>query len=316
MISVERRSQPPTKTIPPLVNGDHLDRKTFHERYEAMPPGVRAELIGGIVFMSSPLKRKHGRSGARLMHWLGEYEDATPGTEALENTTHKLDDQAEPQPDGCLIIIPECGGQVWEDEDGYINGAPEWIGEISDSSESIDKNRKKLDYERAGVREYMVAALRSQEVFWFIRRRGKFRTLPPEADGIIRSEIFPGLWLDPTAFLEQDIKRVMAVLRQGLASPEHKAFAEKLAAKAGEEFMINPAAWSQARRRMLRPFMLLAALLGRSAAHEKDAAGDGDHVESCLDAVALDGFGVGFVREGSMVRYLGAGWAGSRRMKL
>jgi len=181
--------------------------------------------------MSSPLERKHGRSGARLMHWLAEYEDNTPGTEALENATSILDDQSEPQPDGCLIIVPECGGQIREDEDGYINGAPEWIGEISDSTESIDKNRKKQDYERAGVREYMIVAVRSEEIFWYVRRRGKFKELPMGSDGIYRSEVFPGLWLDAAAFLQRDFKRVMAVLHQGLASPEHAAFAARLAAK-------------------------------------------------------------------------------------
>jgi len=36
------------------------------------------------------------------------------------------------------------------DDRGYLTGAPEWIGEISDSTESIDLNRKKLDYEKAG----------------------------------------------------------------------------------------------------------------------------------------------------------------------
>jgi Uma2 family endonuclease len=102
------------------------------------------------------------------------------------------------------------------------------VGEISDSTESIDLNRKKLDYEKAGVREYMVAALRTEEIFWFIRRRGKFKPLPPGPDGIIRSEAFPGLWLDADAFLNRDSKRLFAVLRRGLASPEHTAFVAAL----------------------------------------------------------------------------------------
>src|SRR5271156_1111031 len=41
--------------LPPLENGDHLDQPTFHARYEAMPSGTRAQLIGGIVYMGSPL---------------------------------------------------------------------------------------------------------------------------------------------------------------------------------------------------------------------------------------------------------------------
>jgi Uma2 family endonuclease len=218
-------------TLPPLRNGEHLDQKTFHERYEAMPEDFRAELIGGIVFFSPGTTISHGRCALRLSCWLGDYSDASPGTEALSRCTHLLGPQSELAPDGCLLVLPEYGGQTWEDEAGYLNGACEWIGEISDSSESIVLGRKKLDYEKAGVREYMVAALRTQEVFWFIRRRGKFKDLAPGSDGIIRSEIFPGLWLNPAALLRRDRKRVLAVLRQGLASPEHAAFVAKLAAK-------------------------------------------------------------------------------------
>jgi Uma2 family endonuclease len=231
MISVERRSKAPKKDLPPLTNGDHLDQKTFHERYEAMASHVRAELIGGIVFMSSPQKPPHGRHHQWLNRWLDEYEEATPGTEGFVNTTNKMGPDAEPQPDSCLLILPEYGGQTWLDTDGYLSGAPEWIGEISDSTESIDLRRKKLDYEKAGVREYMVAALRTRDILWFIRRRGKFKELAPGADGIFRSEVFPGLWLDPEALLRRDRKRMLAILRQGLASPEHAAFVTKLAAK-------------------------------------------------------------------------------------
>jgi Uma2 family endonuclease len=205
------------KVLPPLVNGDHLDQVSFHERYEAMPD-VRAELIGGIVYVSSPMKRPHGRAGVLLSRWLGEYEEATPGTEAHAGTTDILGTDSEPEPDGSLIILPECGGQTWEDENGYLNGAPEWVGEIADSTESIDLHSKLRDYERAGVHEYMVAALHAERVFWFMRRRGKFKERTSEKDGIIRSEIFPGLWMPPAAFLARDAKRLMAVLRQSVVA--------------------------------------------------------------------------------------------------
>lgn len=76
--------------------------------------------------------------------------------------------------------------------------------------------------------EYLVVALRSNQVFWFVRRRGGSKDLQPGADGIFRSEVFPGLWLDPAAYLRRDAKQVLAVLRDGLATPEHMAFVEKL----------------------------------------------------------------------------------------
>lgn len=225
---VPRTIQARKPVLPPLENGDRLDQKTFHARYEAMAEDVRAELIGGIVYMASPMKRRHGRYGASFIRWLTEYEEATPGTEVLDGATSILGPESQPEPDGSLIILPECGGQTWEDDDGYLNGAPEFVGEIGHASESIDLHGKKADYEKAGVREYVVVALRQSEIFWFVRRKGKFRAKPADRDGIWRSEVFPGLWLDGAALLRRDRPRVLTVLRQGLATPEHAAFVRKL----------------------------------------------------------------------------------------
>jgi hypothetical protein len=55
---------PRARTLPPLENGDQLDQKTFHARYEAMPEDCRAELIGGIVYMPSPQKLPTARHSA------------------------------------------------------------------------------------------------------------------------------------------------------------------------------------------------------------------------------------------------------------
>jgi Uma2 family endonuclease len=218
-----------TDTLPPLENGDHLDQQTFHRRYEAMPEDCCAELIGGIVYMPSPQKVPHSKTQQLAIRWLDEYAEATPGTEALSNNTQILGPDSEPEPDACLFIAPEYGGRVYVDEDDYLNGSPELIVEVSSSTESIDLNRKKLDYQKAGVREYVVLALWTQQVFWFVRQRGKYKEVPLPADGIFRSREFPGLWLDAEAMLSNHRQRVLAALRQGLATPEHVAFVAKLA---------------------------------------------------------------------------------------
>src|SRR4051794_9771874 len=95
------------KSLPPLENGDWMDQKTFHERYEAMPEDVRAELIGGIVYMASPQKLPHGRTNRNIGRLLMAYEDATPGTESLGTITNILGDDSEPEPDESLRILPE-----------------------------------------------------------------------------------------------------------------------------------------------------------------------------------------------------------------
>lgn len=46
--------------------------------------------------------------------------------------------------------------------------------------------------------------------------------------GVIRSQIFPGLWLQLTAMLENNMPQVLAVLQASLNSTEHKAFVQQL----------------------------------------------------------------------------------------
>ena len=124
--------------VPPLEAGDHLDQPTFHERYKAMPPAFRAELIGGVVLVPSPLSPGHGFHHALVMAWLVNYWIATPGTKAGDNMTTILGETSEPQPDGALIIDPASGGQTGVSEDEYITGPPELIVEVASSSASID----------------------------------------------------------------------------------------------------------------------------------------------------------------------------------
>jgi Uma2 family endonuclease len=216
--------------LPPLEPGDHLDQPTFHARYERMPEDVKAELIGGVVYMPAAMRRHHGRFSGLLIRWLGAYEDATLGVEVYDNVTTIMGEESEPQPDACLIIMPERGGQMRVTEDDYLEGGPELAVEVASSTESYDLHSKKRDYERAGVREYLVVALRQRRVFWFRNLAGQFEELVPDADGILRSAVFPGLWLDPQALLDLNVRRLLDVLQSGLATPEHAAFVQHLAA--------------------------------------------------------------------------------------
>jgi len=215
--------------LPPLEPGDHLDQKTFHARYEAMPEDVKAELIGGVVYMpAASLKRPHGRSHSLLITWLQIYENETPGVEVYDNATNIMGDDSEPQPDACLIILPSKGGQMHFTDDDYLQGAPEFIGEVSSSTESYDLHSKKRDYERAGVKEYLVVALRQKKVLWFVNRNGKFEEKTCESDGLYHCEVFPGLWLDPDALIALDGKRLLKALALGVQTDEHERFSRLL----------------------------------------------------------------------------------------
>jgi len=217
------------RPAPPLRAGERLDQETFHARYEAMPSPVRAELVGGIVYMQMP-NPPHSRTHSKVMGWLGAYEEVTPGVEGFDNLTTILGRVSEPQPDACLIVLPEKGGQMrWSKKHpDYLEGPPELIVEVAHSSESHDLHDKRGDYEAAGVREYLVVALKQRQVFWFVNDGAMLVETAAATDGVIRSRVFPGLWLDTAAILRNDLRRLLAVLRQGLATPEHAAFVEEL----------------------------------------------------------------------------------------
>jgi hypothetical protein len=217
---------------PPLVEGQRLDQAEFHRRYEAMPPSTRAELIDGVVFMPSPVGPEHGRAHIPVSVWFSYYEENTPGVEALDNTSTALGLKSEPQPDLQLRILPECGGRTQADR-RFIRGVPELVLEVTHTTRYTDLGPKLDDYERAGVPEYVVRTVEPDEVLWHVLQEGRLVAVSPDADGLYRSRVFPGLWLDPQALLARDTRRLREVLDQGGATPEHAAFVARLAAARG-----------------------------------------------------------------------------------
>ena len=222
---------PMEEPIPELEAGDHLTRREFHRRYEAMPHLKKAELIEGVVYMSSPVRRKHGKYSAQMTLWLATFSIATPGTEVADNTTTILDEDNEPQPDVYLRIEEDYDGQSWPDENDYITGAPELVVEVASSSASYDLHEKKTVYRRNGVKEYIVWRVKDQQLDWFTLQEGVFVQLLPNASGVIESALFPGLRLAVAALLRDDMPTVLAELQKGLASPAHQAFVESLQRK-------------------------------------------------------------------------------------
>lgn len=224
---------PHVVVVPRLENGDRLTRAEFERRYRAMPGVKKAELLEGVVYMPSPVSmRRHGKPHYNLIAWFARFEAATPGVQGADNSTVRLDLDNEPQPDILMLISPECGGRTKFSSEGYVEGGPEFVAEVASSSVSIDLNLKFHVYRRHGVQEYLVWRVLDQKIDWFRSRDGEFVRLEPDSAGILRSEIFPGLWLDEAALLRGDLRQLFAVLDRGLATAEHREFVERLARKA------------------------------------------------------------------------------------
>jgi Uma2 family endonuclease len=228
---------PKTRTsnsIPPLESGDRLTRNEFERRYNAMPDVKKVELIEGVVYVASPLRfEPHAEPHGDIIGWLWNYKIATPGVRLGDNPTVRLDLDNEPQPDAVLLLDAPLGGQSYLGEDGYIEGAPELVVEVAASSAAIDLGDKKRAYRRNGVQEYLVWQIFDQRLDWFYLKQGDYFSLAVDEDGVIRSQVFPGLWLAVNELLAGNMIQVLAVLQEGLASPVHAAFLERLAQRSG-----------------------------------------------------------------------------------
>lgn len=217
------------KEVPLLQPGDRLHRDEFERRYEAMPDNVKAELIDGVVYMHSAVRfERHGEPHSDLMGWLVHYKAFTPGVRTADNASDRLDQKNEPQPDCMLFIDPQCGGNVVITPDDYVDGAPELVAEVSASSKSYDRGPKLKTYCDHGVREYLVWSVEDDVFEWNVLRGGAFQQLVADAQDVLRSEVFPGLWLDREAILRGDMQTVLTTLQLGIASDAHQEFVEQL----------------------------------------------------------------------------------------
>src|SRR5205085_11395120 len=133
----------------------------------------------------------------------------------------RLDLDNEPQPDLFMIKTPEKGGQARISEDDYLEGAPELAIEIVGSSRAYDLHQKKGAYRRNGVREYLAWITTEKRILWWELRDGEYHEIQAQSDGLLKSGIFPGLWLDVPALLRRDMRAVLATVRRGCESSEH-----------------------------------------------------------------------------------------------
>lgn len=203
---------------PRLENGDHLTRVEFERRYSAAPGLKKAELIEGVVYVPSPVRAYHAEPHGMMAIWLGTYGVMTGGSKMLIEPSVRLDLDNEPQPDLLLRAIDE--GSSWIGGDGYVEGAPELVVEIAASSVSIDLNQKLNVYRRNGVQEYLVWRVEESQIDWFELQGGEYRSLVADPEGIIRSRVFPGLWLQTEAVLKEDMSTVLMTLQQGIRTVE------------------------------------------------------------------------------------------------
>ena len=223
-------------TVPeaqPLTDGERLTLAEYRERCAALESrGIeqRTELIRGVVRMTAlPDRVFHGAPDVDLAFLLRMYALETPGTLSVGAAALDVPDELQSAvgPDQQLLILPEFGGLSRRDGEKIV-GVAEFAAETANTSARTDLADKRDLYEAARVPEYFVHLVRKKSCIVFRLTDGGFEQV--EFDGVFRSETFPGLHIDCDALIARDLRQALATLKLGLATPEHAAFVERLAA--------------------------------------------------------------------------------------
>lgn len=203
-----------------------MELQEFLERWMQAPELKFAELIDGVVYMPSPVSSPHGVFDNLAQVAFGNFTLLSGICTAQTNATWLMGGSA-PQPDLALFLKPEYGGKMKIAPGELASGIPELIVEVCRSSRSYDLGPKLALYERAGVPEYLAILIEEKRFEWRILMQDRYQLLHA-AEGIFRSHIFSGLWIDELAFWRADGTRLLAVLAEGLKSPEFLDFKRRI----------------------------------------------------------------------------------------
>jgi hypothetical protein len=86
-------------------------------------------------------------------------------------------------------------------------------------------------FKQGGILEYVVRTIDPDQIFWYGREQGALVQRPVDEDGLYRSTVFPGLWLEPAALLNGDTRQLRTIVDLGCATPGHSGSRALLASR-------------------------------------------------------------------------------------
>jgi Uma2 family endonuclease len=160
--------------------------RTALEVYEMLPLGTPAEVLHNTIFMSPAPSFEHQNLIGEVFFVLKNYTKTSKlGTCVMAPVDVYLDENNIVQPD----IVFLFNSSLKLVKAGKIMGSPDLIIEVlSPGNEKHDLEKKKVLYEKAGVKEYFIIAPKTKTVISYYLVKNKYSRLAP-VKGKIRSRI-------------------------------------------------------------------------------------------------------------------------------
>ena len=216
----------------PMAEGERVGADEFLRRCWNHGPAT-VELVDGVVRLPGPRgKATTGRARASLKFLLIEYEIRSKGIDAARRPLTFLNARHILEPTYVLRLPAGDGGGSTLVDGDYLAGPPELAAEVveDDPADYLNQKCARLrPRRRARVRR--LADPRRLKTYWSVLNdAGGYDSLPPDpADGLFKSRVFPGLWLDADALVRGDLAGVRAAVERGCDTPGHADFARQLA---------------------------------------------------------------------------------------
>ena len=160
----------------------------------AVREGDRVDLIGGEVFVTPAPDMGHQEALANLFSLIDRHvREHRQGKLYFHPVAVHLSDHDVVQPDLVFLSTERMGLRRRRG----IFGPPDLVVEaLSPATRDLDLGARRELYERSGVREYWVLDPRARTATLLRLADGRFAEAASD-DGLVRSEVVPGLVVDP-----------------------------------------------------------------------------------------------------------------------
>jgi Uma2 family endonuclease len=196
-------------TLPPLVRGEWFPM-TYEEFLAWAPEGMRTEWRDGegIVYMTTGDRHQALVLFASSLldvytrvFGLGRVRTAPYPMELRPGGPHR-------EPD----VMSVANARLDRMTEQRLRGPADLLFEfLSEDTAREDRGRKRDDYEKLGVPEYIMADARPRRFdFEYLRRNesGRYQPVEPDDEGRYHSAVLPGFWLRPDWFRQDPLPDV------------------------------------------------------------------------------------------------------------